>query len=273
MTQDITASFANDANVVADIIEKKKLYNIIHGGKKYVKCEGWTLLAALKGYIPRELNVDLRSDGSFVATVELVRLTDGMIVSRASAECGLDERTWVNSSLYARRSMAITRATSKVCRVAFSWMMALAGYEVTPAEEMDNVAPIPNKKINKIIEEEEEVDNVAPIPNKIIEEVASIPNKKIEVLSTQPLLDELLAAIHLKNNLTTDIVKEYVNKRYGNGSINIKIRDLPEETLKAIIQDVKDDKIVTKFFTPIRSSTNVYSEEVVEEQLRMIGKK
>lgn len=35
--------------------------------------------------------------------------------------------------------MAITRATGKVCRNAFAWVMALAGYETTPAEEMDGV--------------------------------------------------------------------------------------------------------------------------------------
>ena len=32
--------------------------------------------------------------------------------------------------------MAQTRATGKACRLAFSWIMALAGYEPTPAEEM-----------------------------------------------------------------------------------------------------------------------------------------
>jgi hypothetical protein len=35
--------------------------------------------------------------------------------------------------------MAITRATAKACRIAFSWVMALSGYETTPAEEMDGV--------------------------------------------------------------------------------------------------------------------------------------
>jgi hypothetical protein len=32
--------------------------------------------------------------------------------------------------------MAQTRATGKACRLAFSWIMSLAGYEPTPAEEM-----------------------------------------------------------------------------------------------------------------------------------------
>jgi hypothetical protein len=32
--------------------------------------------------------------------------------------------------------MAQTRATGKACRLAFSWIMSLAGYEPTPAEEI-----------------------------------------------------------------------------------------------------------------------------------------
>jgi hypothetical protein len=35
--------------------------------------------------------------------------------------------------------MATTRATGKACRLAFSWVMVLAGYEATPSEEMDGV--------------------------------------------------------------------------------------------------------------------------------------
>lgn len=34
--------------------------------------------------------------------------------------------------------MAQTRAVSKVCRIALSWIMTLAGYEPTPAEEIGN---------------------------------------------------------------------------------------------------------------------------------------
>jgi hypothetical protein len=75
------------------------------------------------------------TDGIYVAVVELVRMNDGACISRASAECG-EEKPWNTRAKYARRSMAQTRATGKACRLAFSWIMSLAGYEVTPAEEM-----------------------------------------------------------------------------------------------------------------------------------------
>ena len=46
------------------------------------------------------------------------------------------ERRWNNADEYAVRSMAVTRATGKACRLSFSPIMALAGKATTPAEEM-----------------------------------------------------------------------------------------------------------------------------------------
>jgi hypothetical protein len=42
--------------------------------------------------------------------------------------------------------MAQTRATGKACRLAFSWIMSLAGYEVTPAEEMTPIVETEKEK-------------------------------------------------------------------------------------------------------------------------------
>jgi hypothetical protein len=123
------------ADALADVIETKTLHTLI-SGRRYVRCEGWTTLAAMLGFLAREEAVTRREDGSYEATVALVRITDGAVLTRASAECGLDEPTWKSRPAYARRSMAVTRATSKACRIAFSWVMVLAGYEVTPAEEV-----------------------------------------------------------------------------------------------------------------------------------------
>lgn len=123
------------ANALRSVIESRKLFSTIQG-KQFVRCEGWTTLAAMLGVTPHEIGVT-EVDGAFTATVELRRLTDGQPVSRASAECGPDEPTWKGRARYARRSMALTRATAKACRLAFSWIMALSGYEVTPAEEIE----------------------------------------------------------------------------------------------------------------------------------------
>ena len=130
-----------EANELARVIEDRKLYSNI-SGRKYVRVEGWTTLAVMRGCLAREVETTDQPDGRYIAVVELVRLTDGAVLTRASAECGgADEPTWQNRPPYARRSMAQTRAAGKACRIAFSWVMALTGYETTPAEEMDGVVP------------------------------------------------------------------------------------------------------------------------------------
>jgi len=132
---DLVAQATEVANALAGVIDSKKLYNAING-RRYVRVEGWTTLAAMLGCLPREVSVTRQETGTYTATVELARMSDGAILTRASAECGMDEPTWAKRADYARRSMAVTRATSKACRIAFSWVMVLAGYEVTPAEEI-----------------------------------------------------------------------------------------------------------------------------------------
>lgn len=127
------------ANVLKDVIEKQKLFTVI-SGRKYVRVEGWATLGTIIGILPVEDQVIEHPDGSFEATVKLVRQSDGGMVGRGSALCGSDERTWGSRDRFARRSMAITRATGKAYRLGLSWIMSLAGYEPTPAEEM----PIPS---------------------------------------------------------------------------------------------------------------------------------
>jgi hypothetical protein len=137
----LVARATDAANALAQVIEDRKLYSLLKG-KKFVRCEGWTTLAAMLGSTPHEVGVT-EVDGVFTATVELRRLTDGQPIGRASAECGSPDEvdfkgnpTWASRPRYARRSMALTRATAKACRLTFSWVMTLAGFEVTPLEEM-----------------------------------------------------------------------------------------------------------------------------------------
>jgi hypothetical protein len=91
------------------------------------------------GILPREVEVIEHENGDFEATVELIRVSDGMVVGRASGIVGYDEPTWQKRPRYARRSMAVTRTTGKAFRLGFSWIIKLAGFEPTPAEEMPEV--------------------------------------------------------------------------------------------------------------------------------------
>jgi hypothetical protein len=125
------------ANVLADIIIKQELFKVIQG-RRYVLCEGWTTLGAMLGVVPVEESCEALPEGhGYVAKVSLIRTSDGQVIGGASAECTKDEPTWKSRSSYALRSMSITRATGKAFRLSFSWIMKLAGFEPTPAEEMN----------------------------------------------------------------------------------------------------------------------------------------
>ncbi len=136
---DVIERAADVARELAAVIEKQRLYVSI-SGRKFVRVEGWMTLGAMLGIIPREVSTITNGD-DYESTVELVRVSDGAIIGRGSAICGADEPHWGNRPRYARRSMAVTRATSKAFRLSLAWIMALAGYEATPAEEVDESQP------------------------------------------------------------------------------------------------------------------------------------
>lgn len=122
------------ATALADIISAKQLFKDIQG-KKYVYVDAWTTMGAMLGVVPREVSSVEIEPGVYEGIVELVRTSDGAVVGRASSICG-SEATWKNRDKYARKSMATTRAAGKAFRLAYSWIMVLANYEPTPAEEM-----------------------------------------------------------------------------------------------------------------------------------------
>ena len=64
------------------------------------------------------------------------RTRDGAIVGAAESECRRSERRWAKADDYAIRSMAQTRATSKALRLTLGFVMELAGFDATPADEI-----------------------------------------------------------------------------------------------------------------------------------------
>lgn len=126
------------------VVKDRRLSMTIQG-REYVRVDGWETLGALLGVVAREVSVINLENGDWEAVVELVRVSDGLVIGRGSALLGMDEKdrsgksTWGSRPRYAQRSMAITRAVGKAFRISFSWIMAMAGYETTPAEEMEPI--------------------------------------------------------------------------------------------------------------------------------------
>lgn len=121
------------SKALSTVIDAQGLYTDI-GGKKHVRVEGWTLCGSMLGVFP--ICVWTRSvEGGFEARVE-ARLRDGSLVGAAEAQCTRAENKWANRDDYAIRSMAQTRATSKAMRLPLGFIVAMAGYDPTPEEEM-----------------------------------------------------------------------------------------------------------------------------------------
>lgn len=125
------------ATALAKMVEAQKLYTVIRD-KKYPQVEAWMTIGRMDNVVAREAGVPVKGeDGSYEAVVELVRLSDGMVIGNGSALCGAKgDSPWDSRPSHQRRSMAVTRATSRAFRQQYSWIMALAGYEPTPADEM-----------------------------------------------------------------------------------------------------------------------------------------
>lgn len=129
------------AGFVEDIVSKGKLTTNIQG-RKFVNVEGWQAAGVGLGLSPYivscvptgPLDDNFNSPG-FVAVGEL-RNRDGMVISRAEASCERDESAWATRNNYALRSMAQTRVTGKLFRQVLGFVMTVAGYAGTPAEEV-----------------------------------------------------------------------------------------------------------------------------------------
>ena len=76
------------ANALKDVVEQQKLYSVI-SGKKYPNVEAWMIIGRMDNVVAREAEPPIKhDDGSYEAFVELIRLSDGLVVGRGSALCG-----------------------------------------------------------------------------------------------------------------------------------------------------------------------------------------
>lgn len=131
--QEVVKRATGVATALRDVIQKQGLISEI-SGKKYPKCEAWTLCGTMLGIFP-VLCWSRPVEHGWEARVE-ARTRNGEIVGAAEAECLKTERNWSNRDDFAVRSMAQTRATAKALRMPLGFIMTLAGYEATPSEEM-----------------------------------------------------------------------------------------------------------------------------------------
>lgn len=127
------------ADALKGVIVKQQLFKVINS-KPHVFVEAWATCGAMLGltsYVvwSRPIGEKGEHGHDWEARVE-VHALDGRVISAAEAMCTRKESKWKTRDDYAVRSMAQTRATSKAFRGPLGFIVTLAGYSATPAEEM-----------------------------------------------------------------------------------------------------------------------------------------
>ena len=110
------------------------------GQKEYLFYEAWLTLGRFFKLTPKvEWSRPIWHDGRIIAWEARAVVLDeeGREIAAAEAMCGKDEKGWAGRPAYALRSMAQTRACAKALRSVLAWVVVLAGFQPTPAEEID----------------------------------------------------------------------------------------------------------------------------------------
>jgi hypothetical protein len=133
---DETLDLAKD---LAKFIKDNKLTTNVQG-KEFVNVEGWQYAGSRLGIVPiveHVINVSSPEEMKYQAKVTLFDLRHGTTVGAGFAVCSNKESGKKFYQEFAIMSMAQTRAIGKAYRNCLAWIIRAAGYEPTPAEEMD----------------------------------------------------------------------------------------------------------------------------------------
>ena len=154
---------------LSKLIKEKGLSSNIQG-KQFVNVEGWQFAGASLGLMPIITSTqDLSNENAikYMATCEVRNITTGQLVATGIALCSNAEKTKRYFDEYAILSMAQTRAIGKAYRNLLAWLMKAAGFEATPAEEMDFVV----QPVKMSVPSEPENHSVKEVEVEVLEEV------------------------------------------------------------------------------------------------------
>lgn len=154
----VLAEAKKAAAALGDVI-RGKAKPVIFNGEQYLEFEDWQTVGRFYGVTAKVVSTSPVTFGDvigFEARAVVVR-ADGQEISAADSMCLNDEEKWSSRAkyewvdgvrtqtgmtavpLFQLRSMAQTRACAKALRNVLAWVVVLAGYRPTPAEEMDGV--------------------------------------------------------------------------------------------------------------------------------------
>jgi hypothetical protein len=168
------------SNELSKLIREKGLSSNIQG-KQFVNVEGWQFAGASLGLMPIITNTqDLSNETTikYMATCEVRNITTGAVVATGIALCTNSEKTKRYFDEYAILSMAQTRAIGKAYRNLLAWLMKAAGFEATPAEEMDFQHDEPKKPSKPVVEVVAEIVEEEPNREALMMDIAKCTKLK-----------------------------------------------------------------------------------------------
>jgi len=138
---DKPAQMIQAAKIIKNYIIKNGL-SVKIANKDYVMVEGWQFAGSLMNLFPKVAKVEKIEENKWIAQVDLINRRTKEVISTGFALCTKAEQKKATFDEYAILSMAQTRAIGKAFRNVIGWIIKLAGYEPTPAEEIKG-KPIP----------------------------------------------------------------------------------------------------------------------------------
>lgn len=198
----VLAEAMTAAKALKEVISLKSK-PVMFNGEQYLEFEDWQTVGKFYGVTAKIVStefVDFGGAKGFSARAEAILITNGMAISGAEAMCLNDEDKWTSRTkyewkngvktkvgevpvpLFQLRSMAQTRACAKCLRNVLAWVVVLAGYKATPAEEMTGTehTPAPEHQAPK-----RKSESISPEDLKAAEERLAKEKAKQEELKAQ----------------------------------------------------------------------------------------
>ena len=203
------------------------LQEVLHGkknpvkfnGEQYLEFEDWQTVGRFYGITAKIVSTQYVQFGEvsgFEARAEAVMVSSGQVISAADAMCLNDEKNWSSKPMFQLRSMAQTRACAKSLRNVLAWVVVLAGYKPTPAEEMQNMETAGQKAASPV-----KYDHESPLTQKGQEY-----QTRTDLISDAQR--KRFYAISKTAKIPTEIVKAKLREYNMESSVDIT-RDLYEE--------------------------------------------
>lgn len=175
------------ASALQRVITGKKK-PVIFQGEQYLEFEDWQTVGKFYGLVVRTFEavpVEIFEVKGAKARAEVIELRTGQVMGGAEAYCMRDEANWKEKPWFQLASMAQTRAGAKALRNVLAWVVVLAGYRPTPAEEVIGMQDTEPARTPPTRTEPHEADeNIPRVSEAHAEDPASEAQKKaIHVLA------------------------------------------------------------------------------------------